>query len=113
MMTIGRLHKLLGKMVEQGHARKPVCADKGTFFHPLESDGITILPELAVLELTPQQQRLVKRLKQPAPARQVSLVTHRDHVKTRLISTLREEILGQVPRSMQQLRNKKVVDITL
>lgn len=76
-----------------------------------KSDGITILPELAVLELTPQQQRLVKRLKQPAPARQVSLVTHRDHVKTRLISTLREEILGQVPRTMQQLRNKKVVDI--
>ena len=56
--------------------------------------------------------KLVKRLKDPAPAREVSLVTHRDHIKTKLIQTLKDEILEMVPKQMRQLRNKKVVEIT-
>ncbi len=76
-----------------------------------KSDGITILPELAVMELAKPQMKLVKRLKEPSPAREVSLVTHRDHIKTKLIRTLKEEILQIVPRQMLKLQNKKVVDI--
>ncbi len=75
------------------------------------SDGITILPELAVMEFTQPQLKLVKRLKEPSPAREVSLVTHRDHLKTKLIQTLKEEILNIVPKAMQKLNKKKVVDI--
>lgn len=77
-----------------------------------KSDGITILPELAVMEFSPSQLKLVKRMKEPSPAREVSLVTHRDHIKTKLIKTLKEEILNIVPREMQKLHNKKVVEIT-
>ncbi len=75
------------------------------------SDGITILPELAVMEFTQPQLKLVKRLKEPSPAREVSLVTHRDHLKTKLIQTLKAEILSIVPKAMQKLNKKKVVDI--
>jgi LysR family transcriptional regulator, hydrogen peroxide-inducible genes activator len=76
-----------------------------------KSDGITILPELAVMEFTQQEMKLVKQLKEPSPAREVSLVTHRDHIKTKLIKTLKEEILAIVPKSMQKLQRKKVVEI--
>lgn len=76
-----------------------------------KSDGITILPELAVMEFSKAQLKLVKQLKQPSPAREVSLVTHRDHIKTKLIKTLKEEIVSIVPIQMQKLRNKKVVEI--
>ncbi|HEV8515726.1 MAG TPA: LysR substrate-binding domain-containing protein [Cyclobacteriaceae bacterium] len=76
-----------------------------------KSDGITILPELAVMEFTDAQKKFVRKLKAPSPAREVSLVTHRDHVKTKLIKTLREEILNIVPKQMQKLQNKKVVEI--
>ncbi|MBN8675298.1 MAG: LysR family transcriptional regulator [Chitinophagales bacterium] len=76
-----------------------------------KSDGITILPELAVMEFTKPQMKLVKRLKEPSPAREVSLVTHRDHLKTKLIKTLKEEILAIVPKAMQKLNKKKVVEI--
>jgi LysR family hydrogen peroxide-inducible transcriptional activator len=76
-----------------------------------KSDGITILPELAVMEFSKLQRKLVRRLKEPSPARQVSLVTHRDHIKTKLINSLKEEILTIVPKRMQKLQNKKVVDI--
>lgn len=76
-----------------------------------KSDGITILPELAVMEFTKPEMKLVKRLKEPSPAREVSLVTHRDHLKTKLISTLKEEILTLVPKTMQKLNKKKIVEI--
>ncbi|MNT78730.1 hypothetical protein D3C72_2179870 [compost metagenome] len=76
-----------------------------------KSNGLTILPELAVMEFNKNQMKLVKRLKDPSPAREVSLVTHRDHIKNKLIRTLREEILQMIPKTMQQLKNKKVVDI--
>jgi LysR family hydrogen peroxide-inducible transcriptional activator len=76
-----------------------------------KSDGITILPELAIREFSPSQHKLVKRLKQPSPAREVSLVTHRDHIKTKLIKALKEEILNIVPDQMQKLQNKKIVEI--
>ncbi|HLP39354.1 hydrogen peroxide-inducible genes activator [Lacibacter sp.] len=77
-----------------------------------KSDGITILPELAVMEFTKPQMKFVKQLKEPRPAREVSLVIHRDHLKTKLIQTLKEEILAIVPKPMQKLNRKKVVDIS-
>jgi LysR family transcriptional regulator, hydrogen peroxide-inducible genes activator len=76
-----------------------------------KSDGLTILPELAVLEFNSSQMKLVKRLKEPSPAREVSLVTHRNHLKTKLINTLKEEILKIVPQAMHKLQKKKVVEI--
>ncbi len=76
-----------------------------------KTEGITILPELAVMEFTKAQLQFVKRLKQPSPAREVSLVTHRGHIKTKLIKTLKEEILSIVPTSMHKLQHKKVVEI--
>ena len=76
-----------------------------------KSDGITILPELAVMEFGASQMKLVKKLKEPSPAREVSLITHRNHIKTKLIKTLKEEILNIVPKQMQKLRDKKVVEI--
>jgi len=76
-----------------------------------KSDGITILPELAVMEFNQAQMKFVKKLKEPSPAREVSLITHRDHLKTKLIKTLKEEILTIVPKAMQKLQKKKVVEI--
>lgn len=76
-----------------------------------KSDGFTILPELAVMEFATSQLKFVKKLKEPSPAREVSIVTHRDHIKTKLIKTLREEILRIVPKPMQKLNTKKVVEI--
>jgi len=77
-----------------------------------QTDGITILPELAVMEFGADQMKFVKKLRSPSPAREVSLVTHRNHIKTRLIKSLKEEILDIVPRQMQKLHGKKVVEIT-
>jgi LysR family hydrogen peroxide-inducible transcriptional activator len=76
-----------------------------------KSHGITILPELAVMEFSKPQLKLVKKLKEPSPVREVSLATHRDHIKTKLIQTLKDEVLSIIPDRMKELRRKKIVEI--
>ncbi len=78
-----------------------------------QSDGITVLPELAVHELDNAELRQVKRLKQPPPVREVSLITHRDQVKTRLIQAIRSTIMDIVPARMHKLQKRKIVDLSL
>lgn len=75
------------------------------------NDGITILPELAALDLTAKQQQLIRHFKRPAPVREVSLITHRDFVKQRLVQALHQEILRSVPDKIRQNKNHNVVPI--
>lgn len=75
------------------------------------SDGITILPELAMLEIPQHQRQLIKQLQQPAPAREVSLVTHRHYMKKKLLQTLKDEIQQLVPATMHRAANRRVVEI--
>lgn len=43
-MTLNKLHKLLGKLIEQGHGRRTVGVDKQSFQDNRENDGPMILP---------------------------------------------------------------------
>lgn len=51
-MTVARLHKLLGAMIEAGQGRRPVCVNKMSFHHPLEPDGVSILDVTEARERT-------------------------------------------------------------
>lgn len=42
-LTVNSLYKHLGRLIANGHGRKPVCINKDTFTHPLEGDGANIL----------------------------------------------------------------------
>ncbi len=64
--------------------------------------GITILPELAVRLLTPEQRKKVKRFAVPEPVREISLVTHRQAVKERLLAVLRQTIVDYLPQECRQ-----------
>lgn len=75
------------------------------------TEGVTILPELAIKEFNKSQLKLVKKLQAPSPAREVSLVTHRDHIKMKQLEILKHEVLNIIPKAMQKLQNKKVVEI--
>lgn len=77
-----------------------------------KTDGVTILPELAVAELGARQLPSAIRFAAPSPVREVSLVTHRDHLKTRLIQTLKAEIAALVPAGMQRRNSRRLVEIS-
>ncbi len=64
--------------------------------------GITVLPELATLDIVDEHSCQLRRFTKPAPVREVSLLTHRNYVKQPLIDALKAEILLAVPSQMQQ-----------
>lgn len=73
------------------------------------NNGVTILPELATLDLSNKQLSHIRHFKSPSPVREVSLVIHRDFVKRRLIEVLKEEILHFLPEKIKKNKPKKLV----
>jgi len=60
--------------------------------------GITILPELAIEELSEERKKHIRHFRYPEPAREVCLVVNREQVKTRLIEALKNGIIEFVPQ---------------
>jgi LysR family hydrogen peroxide-inducible transcriptional activator len=75
------------------------------------NNGITILPELSLNDLHGSQVECVRYFQAPAPVREISLVTHRNYVKKRLLDALKEEILFTIPDKMKRRAEKKVVRV--
>ena len=76
-----------------------------------QNDGITILPELATLDLTGKQMQLIRHFKQPAPVREVSMVIHRDFVKKRLVELLKQSILDSLPEKIKKNKPRNIIEI--
>lgn len=68
--------------------------------------GITIIPELAAANLSTAQTKKLRYFKPPTPVREISIVTHREYMKVKLIEALKETILAAIPADMKS--NKKV-----
>lgn len=75
------------------------------------NDGATLLPELALGELSAKQLNKVRHFKSPEPVREISLVTHKNFIKKRMLNALREEILAIIPKAMKQRKKKDVIGI--
>lgn len=75
------------------------------------NDGITIIPELATLDMPQRQTQLVRHFKKPAPMREVSLVVHRNFVKKSLIDVLKNEILATIPEKLVKNKASNVIGI--
>lgn len=76
-----------------------------------QDDGITILPELAVMDMGDDQMDLVRYFKAPEPVREISMFTHRHFVKKKLIKTLADEIMSTVPNKMRRKDKRDVIKI--
>lgn len=74
-------------------------------------DGITIIPELATLDLSSRQQQSLRHFRTPAPMREVSMVVHRHFVKKKLIEALKQEILKVIPEKIR--KNKKTLIVPI
>lgn len=75
------------------------------------NNGITILPEMATLDFSVKQLNMVRHFKSPAPVREVSLVTHRNYVKKKLVDVLKKEVLSSLPKKIMMNKKNNVVKI--
>jgi len=74
----------------------------------LTSSGYTILPHLAVEQLSAERKKLVREFHPPVPTREVSLVYGRRVLRKRMIDALEAEILSVLPAELRSLDRKKV-----
>ena len=76
-----------------------------TFMHMVESGyGMTFIPELATLQLCPEQKDLVRTFAIPRPTREIYFVTRKDFVRFALSKLLIEHIRESVPKEMLNLK---------
>lgn len=75
------------------------------------NDGITIIPELATIDMPSKQQRLLRHFEAPAPVREVSIVTHRNYVKRRLVQALKKSLQESVPEKIMKNVGQKVIPV--
>ena len=75
------------------------------------NQGITILPFLALKDMTIKQKNNIRHFKAPAPVREIGLVTYRYYVKEKLIIGLKDEILKNIPANMKTRLKKDLVNI--
>jgi LysR family transcriptional regulator, hydrogen peroxide-inducible genes activator len=75
------------------------------------NNGATILPELALADLTERQLDKVRYFKSPEPAREVSIVIQRNFLKRRMIEALKNEILEFIPKRLKTKKKKEIMDI--
>ena len=80
----------------------------------LTSSGYTVLPHLAVSQLSAQRRKLIREFQPPVPTREVSLVYARSVLKERVIDALEETILEKLPRALEAVdpRDVEVVEIS-
>ena len=72
----------------------------------INSSGYTLLPELAVLNLSKEERKHVREFQAPIPTREVSLVHNRIFLKEKIITALEESIIENLPESLTSLKNK-------
>lgn len=102
----------LHKASKEGHQFEYEAGSIETLRRMVElNDGITILPELATMDLAGSQQQRLRRFRQPAPMREVSIAVHRDFVKKRLIEILKNEIIDSIPAKIKKNKNSLVVPV--
>lgn len=75
------------------------------------NNGITILPELALKELSAKDQKFVRHFRPQVPVREISIVTYRHFVKQRIVDILKEEVCNSVPQEMLTAKRKQVTPI--
>lgn len=72
--------------------------------------GYTLLPELAIRDLTRKEKTRVRSFVAPQPVREVSIATHRSFLKRKLIDLLKQEILKNLPKDLFDKQGKSIVD---
>lgn len=73
------------------------------------NSGLTIIPEMAVAELSESQKANIRPLKNMVAVREISLVTRKEFLRERVLGILIDEIRRSVPKELLNEELKKYV----
>lgn len=75
----------------------------------LRNSGYTLLPHIAVNNLSPARRKHVRELNiKPVPTREISIVHSRTFLKEKIIEAIQQEIINNAPKELRSLRGKDV-----
>ncbi|WP_149914459.1 hydrogen peroxide-inducible genes activator [Sphingobacterium cavernae] len=77
------------------------------------NSGITILPEMSIMNYNEDELAHVRYFKAPEPVREISVVTTQNFVKKQAVNTLINEILEIVPERFKSKRKKEIMGFNL
>ena len=77
------------------------------------NEGITIIPELALLDLSENELDQVRFFKPPVPVREISMVTYRHFIKERLVAAVAETVLEYLPGEIKRKPDHKLMMLDL
>ncbi|MDN5201746.1 LysR substrate-binding domain-containing protein [Fulvivirgaceae bacterium BMA10] len=72
--------------------------------------GLTLLPELATLDLSLDDKKKLHGFAEPKPIREVSIVMHRSFLKRKIVEALYDEIQNTLPLNMKSKKSRKVIN---
>lgn len=75
--------------------------------------GLTILPELSIMDYDEDQLARVRYFKSPEPVREISMVTTQNFVKKQAVNALLKEIINVVPERSRSKKKKEVMGFDL
>lgn len=73
--------------------------------------GITLLPELATLDMSAGKKAMLRYFKSPAPVREISMVMQKGFVKKRLAAVLKDSILENLPIEVLNKKNTQRIEL--
>lgn len=73
--------------------------------------GLTITPELATLSFTDSQKNRLRYFNQPAPVREISLITNLHFARKRIFEALETEIKTAVRQHLLPKRKQRIIEI--
>ena len=76
-----------------------------------QNDGITVIPEMALANLSEAQKKNVRPFKNSTPVREISLITRKEYFRERLIDIIVDEVKVAVPKSLQDEAMKKYLSL--
>lgn len=66
-----------------------------------KNDGITLLPELATIDMSAGKKNMLRYFKNATPVREISIVTLKTFTKTRLVHILKDNIVDNLPAQVK------------
>lgn len=107
---VNALCKISSKFVEKQNLKYQSNSIESLRYIVEQRGGMTFIPELATLTVTPEEEDMIKSIDGLQPVREISLVTGRFVAKQKLIDAFLEVLMHNIPSKMVSLHSNMILD---